>query len=121
MYHSQLPLTPRHNEQNNNQTLSLVQYGLVLNLKPRKSKRNENNDFDSGKLKNLKKQNKLSNMFSEGDMLDYYDLSTERGRRAKKKPQKNEKRNKQKIFKLTEITIPETITGKDRAGDGRNS
>ena len=83
--------------------------------KPRKSKRNENNDFDSGKLKNLKKQNKLSNMFSEGDMLDYYDLSTERGRRAKKKPQKNEKRNKQKIFKLTEITIPETITVKDLA------
>ena len=85
--------------------------------KPRKSKRNENNDFDSGKLKNLKKQNKLSNMFSEGDMLDYYDLSTERGRRAKKKPQKNEKRNKQKIFKLTEITIPETITVKDLASE----
>ena len=85
--------------------------------KPRKSKRNENNDFDSGKLKNLKKQNKLSNMFSEGDMLDYYDLSTERGRRAKKKPQKNEKRNKQKIFKLTEITIPETITVKDLAAE----
>ena len=85
--------------------------------KPRKSKRKENNDFDSGKLKNLKKQNKLSNMFNEGDMLDYYDLSTERGRRAKKKPQKNEKRNKQKIFKLTEITIPEVITVKDLAAE----
>ena len=85
--------------------------------KPKKAKKNEENDFDSGKLKSLKKQNKLSNMFSEGDMLDYYDLSTERGRRSKKKPQKNEKRNKQKIFKLTEITIPESITVKDLAAE----
>lgn len=85
--------------------------------KPKKAKKNEGNDFDSGKLKSLKKQNKLSNMFSEGDMLDYYDLSTERGRRSKKKPQKNEKRNKQKIFKLTEITIPESITVKDLAAE----
>ena len=85
--------------------------------KPKKAKKNDSNDFDSGKLKSLKKQNKLSNMFSEGDMLDYYDLSTERGRRSKKKLQKNEKRNKQKIFKLTEITIPETITVKDLASE----
>ncbi len=85
--------------------------------KPKKAKKNEGNDFDSGKLKSLKKQNKLSNMFSEGDMLDYYDLSTERGRRSKKKLQKNEKRNKQKIFKLTEITIPESITVKDLAAE----
>jgi translation initiation factor IF-2 len=85
--------------------------------KQKKSKKSESNDFDSGKLKSLKKQNKLSNMFSEGDMLDYYDLSTERGRRGKKKPIKNEKRNKQKIFKLTEITIPDSITVKDLAAE----
>ena len=72
-------------------------------------------DFDSDKLNNLKKQNKLSNMFNEGEMLDYYDLSTERGRRGKKKNQKQENRNKQKIFKLTEIAIPDTITVKDLA------
>ena len=75
------------------------------------------NDFDSDKLNDLKRQNKLSNMFDGGEMLDYYDLSTERGRRAKKKNNKQENRTKQKIFKLTEITIPETITVKDLASE----
>ena len=81
------------------------------------NRRNSENDFDSDKLNNLKKQNKLSNMFQEGEMLDYYDLSTERGRRGKKKNIKQENRTKQKIFKLTEIEIPETITVKDLAAE----
>ena len=79
------------------------------------NRRGNDGDFDSDKLNSLKKQNKLSNMFEEGEMLDYYDLSTERGKRSKKKPAKQENRVKQKIFKLTEITIPETITVKDLA------
>ena len=57
-------------------------------------------------------------MFDEqdGGMLDYYDLTTERGKRNKKKINKNnEERNKQKIFELKEITIPEKITVKDLA------
>ena len=83
----------------------------------KKVNRKGNNDFDSEKLSNLKKQNKLSNMFEEGEMLDYYDLSTERGKRAKKKNLKQENRTKQKIFKLTEIEIPETITVKDLAAE----
>ena len=87
------------------------------NNKKSNNRRNNDNDFDSDKLNNLKKQNKLSNMFKEGEMLDYYDLSTERGRRAKKKNTKQENRTKQKIFKLTEITIPETITVKDLAAE----
>ena len=66
--------------------------------KAKKNRRNNENDFDSDKLNNLKKQNKLSNMFQEGEMLDYYDLSTERGRRGKKKNIKQENRTKQKIF-----------------------
>ena len=39
------------------------------------------------------------------EMLDYYDLTTQRGKEiGKKKPVKNEEeRNKQKIFELTEI------------------
>ncbi|MBP3597166.1 MAG: translation initiation factor IF-2 [Clostridia bacterium] len=82
---------------------------------PKKNKKGGHSDFDTDKLKSLKKQNKLSNMFNEGEMLDYYDLSTERGRRGKKVKQKQEERVKQKIFKLTEITIPETITVKDLA------
>ena len=79
----------------------------------RNNNRRNNNDFNSEKLNDLKGQNRLSNI----DMLDYYDLSTERGRRSKKKNTKQENRTKQKIFKLTEITIPETITVKDLAAE----
>ena len=77
-----------------------------------------NEEFDGEKLKNLKQVDKLSHMFNEqdGEMLDYYDLTTERGKRNRKRIQKNEEeRNKQKIFELKEITIPDTITVKDLA------
>ena len=91
------------------------------NTKKNKNRRNNShNDFDEGKLKSLKQTNRLSNMFDDqdGGMLDYYDLTTERGRRGKKKNNKNqEPRNKQKIFQLTEIEIPETITVKDLAAE----
>ncbi|HJJ03176.1 MAG TPA: translation initiation factor IF-2 [Clostridiaceae bacterium] len=50
-------------------------------------------------------------------MLDYYDLTTTRGRRGKKKLQQGENRVKQKIFDLTDITIPETITVKDLSAE----
>ncbi len=89
--------------------------------KKSKSRRNHGgNDFDEGKLKGLKQANKLSNMFDDqdGGMLDYYDLTTERGRRGKKRKGANqEKRTKQKIFQLTEIEIPESITVKDFAAE----
>ena len=89
--------------------------------KKNKSRRNRSQgDFDEGKLKSLKQTNRLSNMFNdqEGGMLDYYDLTTERGRRGKKrKNQNSEERTKQKIFQLTEIEIPETITVKDLAAE----
>ena len=85
-----------------------------------KSRKNNNHSFDEGKLKSLKQTNKLSNMFDDqdGGMLDYYDLTTQRGRRGKKKNTKEQtERVKQKIFKLTQITIPETITVKDLASE----
>ena len=85
--------------------------------KTKKANRRGNQDFDSDKLNSLKKQNQLSNMFNEGEMLDYYDLSTERGRRGKKVKVKQENRTKQKIFKLTEIIIPESINVKDLAAE----
>ena len=89
--------------------------------KKSKSRRNNNeSDFDEGKLKNLKQTNKLSNMFDDqdGGMLDYYDLTTQRGRRGKKKNNKNQgERTKQKIFQLTKIEIPESITVKDLAAE----
>ena len=87
--------------------------------RPQKNKKNNHSEINKGKLKNLTKESKLSHMFNEGSMYDYYDLSTNRGRKNKKKNQKNnssdEERNKQKIFQLTEITIPETISVKDLA------
>lgn len=89
--------------------------------KKTKNRRNGNgHDFDEGKLKTLKQANRLSNMFDEqdGGMLDYYDLTTERGRRGKKRKNQNqEERNKQKIFQLTQIEIEETISVKDLAAD----
>lgn len=87
--------------------------------KKNKSRKNQNNSFDEGKLKSLKQANKLSNMFEDqdGGMLDYYDLTTQRGRKGKKKANRNEERNKQKIFQLTEIEIPDSITVKDLAAE----
>ena len=80
------------------------------------TKARKHNDYDEGKLKDLKQENKLSHMFNEGSMLDYYDLTTARGKRNRKKMQQNdEDRVKQKIFQLTEITIPDTISVKDLA------
>ena len=84
------------------------------------SKRFNDEDINEKKLQDLKQTNSLSTMFSEqdGGMLDYYDLSTTRGKKNKKKNVKNDKtKKKQKIFKLTEITIPETISVKDLAAE----
>ena len=88
-----------------------------VNNTKRQNRRNMGREIDSDKLNDLKRQNKLSNMFERGDMLDYYDLSTERGRRGKRKNNKQENRIKQKIFKLTEISIPENISVKDLASE----
>ena len=89
------------------------------NKKTTKSKKNGKfEDFDGGKLKGLKQVNKLSNMFDdqEGGMLDYYDLSSGRVKKNKKKANKEESgESKQKIFELKEISIPEKITVKDLA------
>ncbi len=90
------------------------------NKKNKTRRNNTENNFDEGKLKTLKQANRLSNMFDEqdGGMLDYYDLTTERGRRGKKRNNKNqEERVKQKIFQLTEIEIPENVTVKDFAAE----
>ena len=90
------------------------------NNNKKKSRKNQNEDINQGKLKNLKQHDRLSNMFedsSEDGMLEYYDLTTQRGRKGKKKNVKDENRNKQKIFKLTEIIIPESISVKDLAAE----
>ena len=78
--------------------------------KKSKNRKNNYDEFSSHKLKDLKQERGLSD---EGTMLDYYDLTTARGKKNKKKINNQEERNKQKIFQLTEITIPETISVKD--------
>ena len=92
-------------------------YEEKSNKKASKSRRNDFEEISSHKLKDLKQENRLSNMFDEGSMLDYYDLTTTRGRRGKKKLQQGENTGKQKIFDLTDITIPETITVKDLSAE----
>ena len=66
----------------------------------KKSRKSQEENINQGKLKNLKQHNKLSNMFedSEDSMLDYYDLTTQRGRKGKKKLVKDEERTKQKKY-----------------------
>jgi len=78
-----------------------------------RSKKGGFEEISSTKLKDLKQEDRLSNMFDEGSMLDYYDLTTIRGKRNKKRTMPGEERTKQKIFKLEEIIIPESISVKD--------
>ena len=82
-----------------------------------KQRRNSGEDYDESKLRDLSRVDKLSNMFDdqEGGMLDYYDLSSSRGK--KKKKGNKEEGTKQKIFKLTNITIPEEISVKDLSAE----
>ena len=83
-------------------------------------KNGQSGEINEHKLKGLKRTDSLSNMFEDqdGGMLDYYDLTTQRGKKGKKKVTKDEEnRTKQKIFKLEEITIPESITVKDFAAE----
>lgn len=91
------------------------------NKKSTKTKKNGRfEDFDGGKLKGLKRENSLSNMFDdqEGGMLDYYDMSSGRIKKNKKKANKTEDGgSKQKIFELKEISIPERITVKDLSAE----
>jgi len=86
---------------------------VKVNKKATRTRRGEFEEISSSKLKDLKQEDKLSNMFEEGSMLDYYDLTTARGKRSRRKIDDEEERVKQKIFKLTDITIPEAITVKD--------
>lgn len=89
----------------------------------KKSTKNRKQDrfseFDGSKLKDLKQADRLSHMFNEqdGGMLDYYDLTSGRLKKNKKKNIKSDEESgsKQKIFQLTEITISESITVKDLA------
>ncbi len=95
----------------------------IIKLKKElKQKKNDrfSEEFNEGKLKDLKQVDKLSHMFNEqdGGMLDYYDLTTARGKEKINVNHKEMKKEQnKKIFELTEITIPEMITVKDLAAE----
>ena len=76
-------------------------------------------DINFGKLKDLQSESNFSNMFNdtESKMFDYYDLSNrQKGfKKNKKKPTESREHIEQKIFELTDIEIPETITVKELA------
>ena len=94
------------------------------NKKSSKSKasRAEMDDINYDKLKDLQTESNFSGMFddTESKMFDYYDLSKSKrknvGKKNKnKKPTESKNHIEQKIFDLTDIDIPETITVKDLA------
>ena len=76
-------------------------------------KKGEFEAINSSKLKDLKQENR----FDEGNMLDYYDLTTSRGKRNRRKDTFGEERTRQKIFQLEEIVIPESISVKDLSSE----
>ncbi len=85
--------------------------------KNRPSKGNDENiSFDT--LRDIQSESNFSNMFddTESKMFDYYDLSRKKGgKKNKKKPTESKEHIDQKIFELTDIDIPETITVKELA------
>jgi translation initiation factor IF-2 len=70
------------------------------------------------KLKDLQAEDKLSHMFNDTDgaMFDYYDLSKRKDyKKGKRKPTESKEHIEQKIFELTDIEIPDSITVKELA------
>ena len=115
-------VTREYNRGMNKQKNSNNRFDDSRNNKKSRNRRNQRGggEIDEGKLKSLKQTSSLSTMFDDqdGGMLDYYDLSSSRGRKGKKKKnQPQEKKSKQKIFQLTHIEIPESITVKSLAAE----
>ena len=83
-----------------------------------RSSRAERDDINYDKLKDLQSESNFSNMFNDTDskMFDYYDLSRGKGKKKnKKKPTESKEHIDQKIFDLTDIDLPETVTVKELA------
>ncbi|MBO5143479.1 MAG: translation initiation factor IF-2 [Clostridia bacterium] len=87
-----------------------------------KASRAEMDDINYDKLKDLQTESNFSDMFNdtESKMFDYYDLSKSKHKNTNKKknnkkPTESKNHIEQKIFDLTDIEIPETISVKDLA------
>ncbi len=89
------------------------------NKKNAKSKNSrDREEINMGKLKDLQTESNFSSMFNdtESKMFDYYDLSKGKGfKKNKKKAIESKNHVDQKIFELTDIDIPDTITVKELA------
>ena len=82
-----------------------------------KASRNNAEEINYGKLKDLQSETNFSSMFEDTDskMFDYYDVSKqEKNKLDKKNKLKNKEKqhHEQKIFELTDIDIPDTISVK---------
>ena len=82
-----------------------------------KASRNNAEEINYGKLRDLQSETNFSSMFddTESKMFDYYDVSKQKKNKLDKKNKlKNKEKvhKEQKIFELTDIEIPETISVK---------
>ena len=82
-----------------------------------KANRNNNEEINYGKLRDLQSETNFSSMFddTESKMFDYYDVSKQKKNKLDKKNKlknKEKKHSEQKIFELTDIDIPDTISVK---------
>lgn len=87
----------------------------VKKIKTKPSKENVE-EISIDKLKDLQSESNFSNMFNntESKIFDYYDLSRRKGnRKNKRKPTESKEHIDQKIFELTDVDIPETVTVKE--------
>ena len=82
-----------------------------------KASRGESEEINYEKLKDLQSETNFSSMFddTESKMFDYYDVSKQKKNKLDKKlKQKNREKihHEQKIFELTDIEIPDSISVK---------
>ncbi|MBR6252414.1 MAG: translation initiation factor IF-2 [Clostridia bacterium] len=90
---------------------------IVKKSPKNKASRNNAEEINYEKLKDLQSETNFSSMFddTESKMFDYYDVSKQKKNKLDKKlKQKNKekKHHEQKIFELTDIDIPDTISVK---------
>ena len=90
---------------------------IVKKSPKNKASRNNAEEINYGKLKDLQSETNFSSMFddTESKMFDYYDVSKQKKNKLDKKNKlknKEKKHHEQKIFELTDIEIPETISVK---------
>ena len=82
-----------------------------------KASRNNAEEINYGKLKDLQSETNFSSMFddTESKMFDYYDVSKQKKNKLDKKNKlknKEKQHHEQKIFELSDIDIPDTISVK---------